>query len=497
MKILRRTFAVLITLFVFVATMGGIAPIAYAAPGDSATLFFEDFESASFTRWNMPISPNWEVNFGSLRGIYGANVEGDTDGNDALQKSVSTAGYDNIELSYRFKADGLDNDAVNFDEVRVEYSPNGGATWATVYSIADGEDDHVDGTPTGLYHKFHMLPANAANNPNFVLRFDPDFLGGHDEVWIDDVMLIGKEVDGTPSPLPAPTPAPSPAPTPTPVPSPESTPVATPTPMPETLPKGETSFAACNDGVDNDGDGMTDVFDLDCLDYRQTLNIVTQVSGGTLASSDFPLSIFHGSTLHENTLPGSAVGVEHTNPQSGTWRIAPKEQPGYATAFSGNCDTAGTLPMGFNIYARCTVTHTFADETLSPSSTPELGLESEYLTCSDGINNDGDGLVDVFDLDCLIFRQTAEIVTHVVGGTAAPSDALMQVRFNETATSGMFTGSADIVEVTNPTAGTWQLFPTSLPNYTSSFSGDCDATGAFSMGFNTRKQCIVTYAVNG
>ncbi len=476
MKFLQKTGTFVLMFFTFLFGMS-MTPTAYAAPGDSATLFFDDFESASFGKWNTPTSPNWEVNFGSLRGIYGADVEGNTDSNDALQKSVSTLGYENIEISYRFKADNLEND----DAVRIQYSTNGGAAWTTVYSIADGEDDHVDGTPTGLYHKFHTLPGNAANNPNFVLRFDPDLVGGPDEAWIDDVMLTGKEVRGT-APAPSPTPV-SPA----------------PTPVPPTTTASETSYVACNDGRDNDTDGMTDVFDLDCLDYRQTLSVVTQVAGGTLSPSDFPFSVSMGTLTLANALPGSLAGIEITNPQTGTWRILPQTQPGYTATFGGDCNTSGMLAMGFNIYARCTVTHTFTvgvTTTPTPPPTSPLGAESEYLTCSDATDNDGDGLVDVYDLDCINFRQTAEIITRVRGGTATSSQALMQVRFHGTTTSGVFLGSAGVVEVTNPTTGTWQLLLSVLPGYTPSFSGNCNATGAFSMGFNMRKQCIVTYTFN-
>jgi len=477
-------------LFAFAITMGAITPVAYAAPGDTATLFFDDFESASFMHWDGPISPNWEVNFGSLAGIYGADVEGNTDGNDAIQRSISTAGYEDIRLSYRFKADNLDNDAINYDEVRVEYSPDGGRTWVTVYSIADGEDDHVDGTQTGLYHKFHLLPANAVNNPNFRLRFNPILVGTPDEVWIDDVRITGREMSGAPTPPPAPSPVPSPAPTPSPAPS-----LSPSTPPSGGAAASESSYAACNDTVDNDRDGMTDVFDLNCLIFRQTLHVTTRAVGGTLTPPDFSSQIFFGNTPLSGSMTGSATGVELTNPNSGIWRIVAGTQPGYTPQFSGDCDTAGTLSMGFNIYARCTITQTFGGGGTPPP--PSLSDESGYRACGDGMDNDGDGMTDVYDLNCLNYRQTAEIVTRVTGGTALPSDARMQIWFSDTTASSEIVGSAAVIEVTNPTSGNWRLTPSPLQNYTTSFSGACDSSGNFSMGFNVRKQCVVTYTFNG
>ncbi len=63
----------------------------------------------------------------------------------------------------------------------------------------------------------------------------------------------------TPTPTPTPTPMPTPAPTPTPTPTPSPTPMPTPapTPAPTPSPTPPPTFA-CSDGVDNDGDGLTD-----------------------------------------------------------------------------------------------------------------------------------------------------------------------------------------------------------------------------------------------
>ncbi len=58
-----------------------------------------------------------------------------------------------------------------------------------------------------------------------------------------------------PPPTPSPTPSPTPTPTPTPVPTPAPTPEPTPVPTPE--PTAPPVFA-CSDGIDNDGDGLTD-----------------------------------------------------------------------------------------------------------------------------------------------------------------------------------------------------------------------------------------------
>jgi hypothetical protein len=383
---------------------------------------------------------------------------------------VSTAGYENIELSYRFKADNLENDAINKDEVRVQYSLNGGATWVTIYSIADGEDDHIDGTDFGLYHKFHSLPTSTANNSNFMIRFDPDLVGGPDEVWIDDVMVTGIEMgENSPAPAPAPTPLP-------------------PTSV------VEQSYEECNDSIDNDRDGAIDVFDLDCLDFRQTANIVTQVVGGTFSAPNFFMDVMLGTTMLTNDIPGSTAGSEVTRPEAGIWKIVPRQQQGYTTTFSGDCDPTGAFAMSFNMHKTCSVTHTLTGTTTPPPS--PAGNETSYLACSDTIDNDGDGSTDVFDLDCLLFRQTMKIVTVVTGGALHAEDFLTRVRFNADTQTELLPGSTSGKEVTSPITSTWQVLPILKPGYTPIMSGDCSATGAVAMGFNMYKTCTVTWTTD-
>lgn len=373
-------------LSVLLLASGGMLPfstVAIAAP--ATTLFNDGFESGDFSGWDSPVSSNWEVNFGSISGIFGADVEGDTDGDDWLVRSISTEGYENLVLAYSFKADDLDT-VGHADNVAVEYTANG-TSWTEVYAIKDGEDDHIPGTEVGIYHKSHPLPSDAANNPNFAFRFNANLIGGPDEVWIDDVSLSGEAIGA------------------------EDTGTTTATSTPP-LVEEESLFEHCDDGIDNDGDGFTDVFDLGCLEFRQTATVFTEVSGGLATSSDFLMDLLFGTTTLSSSIQGGASGVDLTSPFSGTWRVVQHPADGYTALFSEDCDVNGFITMTFNVHKNCRIMNTFSattsaetgttTDTTPPADTDSDGIADESDNCPfaanpDQADTDQDGEGDVCD----------------------------------------------------------------------------------------------------
>lgn len=393
-KILAGTMSVLL-----LASGGTLAFSTVASAAPATTLFTSGFESGDFSDWDTPVSSNWEVNFGSITGFFGADAEGNTDGDDWLRKSISTAGFNTVALQYSFKAEGLDTEG-HVDRIEVQYTTDG-VTWNTVYVIADGEDDHIPDTDIGIYQKSHVFPEAASNNPDFAFQFNAYLVDGPDEVWIDDVSLTGEAID-----------APE-----------ETTETATTTePIAE-----ESSYEHCNDGNDNDENGFTDLFDLGCLEFRQTVTITTQVSGGSATAADFLVSVLFGTTTLSANLPGSTTGIEVTSPHEGSWQILQATVANYSSIFSGDCDLNGFVDMAFNVNKNCTIANTFGTTpatttaTTTPPDVEEDGVsdtdESEPLppqpaspensvevsggptgarppACADGSDNDGDGFAD-------------------------------------------------------------------------------------------------------
>src|SRR3989344_3844092 len=97
MLVLRNKFVPLVMATGVILT-GLFAETATAAD----SLFFGGFESGTFSGWNNPVGPNFSISGGTCRSGPDSNVSAvKISGDQAphgqlLQKSVSTAGYENI-----------------------------------------------------------------------------------------------------------------------------------------------------------------------------------------------------------------------------------------------------------------------------------------------------------------------------------------------------------------------------------------------------------------
>ncbi|TAL49550.1 hypothetical protein EPN83_00185 [Patescibacteria group bacterium] len=162
---------------------------AAAAP---VTIFSDGFENTpQFTNplWE-DADPLWNVSSSNAHsGTRKAFVIGNTGGfDDMLRQDESTVGYQNIVLTYWFRADDLESS--QNDKVDVQWSPDAGVTWNTLFSI----DDNWDADPNLWIQQTHSLPAGANNNPNFRFRFKAKLNTPNDKVYLDDVSLEGDVV---------------------------------------------------------------------------------------------------------------------------------------------------------------------------------------------------------------------------------------------------------------------------------------------------------------
>ncbi len=122
---------------------------------------------------------------------------------------------------------------------------------------------------------------------------------------------------------------------------------------------------ACNDGIDNDGDGLVDCADTDC---------------GPTSSAGSNISICMGTSA---MLTATATGG--TTPYTFVW------DNGLAAS-----ETVSVSPSNTTTY---TVTVTSATG-CSSTSQATVAVTACPENCTDGIDNDGDGLVDCADPDC-------------------------------------------------------------------------------------------------
>ncbi|AZQ44453.1 LamG-like jellyroll fold domain-containing protein [Nonlabens ponticola] len=124
---------------------------------------------------------------------------------------ISTVGFDNLELSLDFFTNTADAE----DGMRVEYSPDGGASWFVLGSTTSGSNWYDTTTVTGIsatanawtglsstldssISRFetgkHELPATLENNPNVQIRvlFAANGSGNSDGVAVDNMIVSGR-----------------------------------------------------------------------------------------------------------------------------------------------------------------------------------------------------------------------------------------------------------------------------------------------------------------
>ena len=140
--------------------------------GQVETIFFGGFESGNFSAEGWVISGNPVVHTGADRGgTYGARIRRTS----WIEKSVSTAGYEDIELTYARRTRRMDSG----EYLHVEYW--NGSGWVLI--------EQTQSTSWG--YPSWSLGADANDNGSFKLRFRTNANRNNERGDVDDVELIG------------------------------------------------------------------------------------------------------------------------------------------------------------------------------------------------------------------------------------------------------------------------------------------------------------------
>src|SRR3989338_3364056 len=131
------------------------------------------------------------------------------------------------------------------------------------------------------------------------------------------------------------------------------------------------------------------------------------------------------------------------------------------------------------------------DETNAPlpPPPPPPAVEDTLLLCSDGIDNDGDSLIDLVDPSCSSFNPKLVVVKTVIndhGGTASVSSFLLYIKMGVLATTTVLSGATTTVA-----SGTWIVGETPDPAYTAMFGGDCSSSGQITLTTGDTKTCTI------
>ena len=228
----------------FVGTVGAAVAVFILIStnaGATTDLFSDDFESGNFNNWTASSSPWIVKGVTAHSGVKRADATGP--GNGVAVKELSTAGFENISLSYWYQIkQGLETT----DHVLVDWSTDG-STWNQIA-------DYTNTGTTSFQFVSWELPVLVSDQTGFQFRFLASLSNSSDSFWLDDASVTGDAMS-TPTPTPTETPTPTPTETPTPTstvsptPKPSETPAPTPTPSLRLNPIFDGSGPATKTGI--------------------------------------------------------------------------------------------------------------------------------------------------------------------------------------------------------------------------------------------------------
>ena len=166
--------------------------ITVTSGGGPTTIFSDDFE-ASFSGWTTTGSPDWYT--GTPRnGTHSIRLRGSSASgyDEAIERTVSTAGYQDITVTFYMGAYSLDNANEYVEAVWYD-----GSDWAQMHRINNGDPEEDN----QLHAMQFNCPAGANNNPSFAIKFGIVASGGQDYGYVDDVVVQGTPGGGPQPPV--------------------------------------------------------------------------------------------------------------------------------------------------------------------------------------------------------------------------------------------------------------------------------------------------------
>jgi hypothetical protein len=136
------------------------------------SIFSDGFESNNFTAGGWTNSGCTIQTSYKYSGTYAARFRS----SNSLTKSLSTANYTNLWVSYARRTLGMESD----DHFIVEWYD--GSTWTTLEDVTGS---------VAWSRKVFLLPAAAENNSSFQLRFRTSHNESTDYAYLDDVVVVG------------------------------------------------------------------------------------------------------------------------------------------------------------------------------------------------------------------------------------------------------------------------------------------------------------------
>lgn len=223
MKKFHKLNKILVLTLACAITTGIIVPGTQVKGAEPQTLFEEKFDAAALdTKWTLDKGP---INIENREAyIHTAPNSIKLDKNDTISTSISTAGYENINVSFWYITGSYTS-----GKLSVEYSVDNGTTYKEIFG--------VDAKQQTFVSKEVQLDKDA-NDTNLLLRLKQygntggaytDTAPSAVNVWVDDIKVTGVAKGGAPAATA--TPAATAAPAATTSPAATATPAATTAPV--------------------------------------------------------------------------------------------------------------------------------------------------------------------------------------------------------------------------------------------------------------------------
>ncbi|OGZ65612.1 MAG: hypothetical protein A3D34_00145 [Candidatus Staskawiczbacteria bacterium RIFCSPHIGHO2_02_FULL_33_16] len=159
--------------------------------GSNAPLFYDGFESDDFSAWtNTEETPDAQTSNTWTDGNTSASAHSThltgsngADPDDAIEKEISTTGFQNIKVRYAREVDITDGSPFDDEFFKAKFWD--GSIWTDIEVIEDAT----------MSSTMFTLPTLANNNPDFKLRFEMDASNSSsDNAYLDDVVIWGDEL---------------------------------------------------------------------------------------------------------------------------------------------------------------------------------------------------------------------------------------------------------------------------------------------------------------
>jgi len=131
------------------AILALVSGLALPLAANAAALFSDDFSTGDISSWTTA---------GTVDAYNSESIR--LRGTSTASRAVSTAGYSAVSVDFVMSAASLENG----DFCYAEISTDGGSSWTTALTVANGQDD-------GSLYSASAAPAGIDNNPQIQLRF--------------------------------------------------------------------------------------------------------------------------------------------------------------------------------------------------------------------------------------------------------------------------------------------------------------------------------------